>query len=183
MFYRAWLQGFWDGEGCVSVTDRGRYHLEVANTDMALVAFCEEALKALDIYYIRRDRPGYKAHYKPVAIITIATRDGVREFARIVGFQSSAKRERLARMVADQSARKPYNNMRGALTPSRELLEQLYVKEGLTLGEIAVRLGYGVGGRDRIAAHLNRHGIPRRDISTVKRLMWQKRRSHQPAAV
>ena len=91
-----WLAGFFDGEGCISLSRKGKVHVPgvqvvIVNTDKALLTKAQSILDALEIdstIYIHSVRPsGRKEAFR----LQVGSSKGIRRFFAKVPIQSQEK--------------------------------------------------------------------------------------------
>lgn len=166
----AWLAGFFDGEGTVSVNRHCR-RLSIANTDVELVDRCVEAMGLLDIRCRVHTRSGKArpSHWAQGYDIAVYGCSELRRFSESVPFQCSKKRKKLDAMLGTFQ----FRYMTRDRIPADEL-RRLYWDEDYSCQMLAEHFGVGIS---TVFRWMTFAEVPRRTNSASTTLAWQRRKA------
>lgn len=175
-YFIGWLSGFFDGDGTAGRTQRkyrpGQSRFAAfTNTDKALIDFTAHCLDRFGVEYQRTEREPSGRGRKRVYFLWIRRADNFIRFAKLMKSQSSYKAQHLAEHL--EWFQRP-NAHRRLPNPTKEQLEELYLRQKLSITEIGRRLGYqvGTGCCNGVRRLLLRYDIPLRSRSESAYLRW-----------
>jgi hypothetical protein len=161
-----YLAAMIDGEGTVGLYRKPWVSraIRITNTERTLIDACSEACLLLGIEHSIDDGRALRSG-KTSWTLTIGKTAALSIVADCVPLRSARKSATLAEALATA---RPDNR------PSREVLEQLYVFEDRSAGEIGRLLG---ASPRSVRTWLRAEGVPIRDRSTASRRGWETRRA------
>lgn len=169
-FMRGWLQGFMDGEGCISFIKKENGHKQtycriyVGNTERNIMMTCAKYLTSLDIEFRVRTRPASPPR-KAFYLLYISQHTSILRYAKLVGFASEQKTKTMNEVVE-------YIN-RGPMYP-KKLMYDLYVTKKMSLPDICRHFGKHRYQQWYFSKLLKKYGIPTRTQSEAIKIALTK---------